>query len=63
MHSWIVVSCSVVCTELSGASEAVGRGGMGSGFVFSSTPTVGSVCEALDMCIEVRVGDRVEEGE
>ena len=57
------MSCSVVRTELSGASEVVERGGMGSGAVFSSTPMVGSVCEASDMDVAVKVGDRVEEGE
>ena len=63
MRSWIVVSCSVMCIGLSGAFEVVGCGGMGSGVVFSSAPMVGSVCESLDMCIEVRVGGRSEEGE
>ena len=61
IHSWIAVSCSDVRTELLGAFEVVERGGMGSGVVFSSTPTVGSVRETSDMCVEVRVGDRVEE--
>ena len=63
MRSWIAASCSGVCTEPSGAFEVAGHGGMGSGVAFSSTPTVGSVCEALDMCVEMRVGDRAREGE
>ena len=61
IRSWTAVSCSGVHTELSGAFEVVGCGGMGSGVEFSSTPTVGSSCKALDMCKEVRVGGRVEE--
>ena len=62
MRSWIAVSCSGMRTELSGAFAAAERGGTGSGVVFSSTPTVGSTCEALDMCVEKRVDGRVEEG-
>ena len=62
-RSWIAASCSDVRTELSGASEVVERGGMGSGVVFSSTLMVGSVCEASDMGVEVKVDNRVEEGE
>ena len=62
MHSWIAVSCSGVRTELSGASVAAERGGTGSGVIFSSTPMVGSRCKASDMHVEMRVGDRVEEG-
>ena len=58
--SWTVVSCSGVCTGPSGEFEVVERGGMGSGVVFSSAPTMGSVCEALDMCGNMRVDDRVE---
>ena len=61
-RSWIAVSCSVVRTELSEASGVAKRGGTGSGVVFSSTPMVGSVREASDMCLEVRVGGRMEEG-
>ena len=61
-HRWIEVSCSGECTELSEAFGAVERGGMGSGVVFSSTLMVGSVCETSDMCVGMRVGDRVEEG-
>ena len=63
MCSWIAASCSGMRTELSGASGVAECGGMGSGVVFYSTPMVGSVHEASDMFIEVRVGDRVEEGE
>ena len=62
-HSWIAASCSIVRTELLGASEVAERGGMGSGVIFSSTLSVGLVCEALDMGVEMKVGDRVEEGE
>ena len=62
MRSWIAASCSGVRTEPSGAFAAAERGGMGSGVVFSSTLTVGSTCEALDMCVEKRVDGRVEEG-
>ena len=61
MHSWIAVSSSCEHTKPSGACWVVKRGGMGSGVVFSSTWTVDSVCEALDMEVEVRVNDRVEE--
>ena len=63
IRSWIAASCSGVHTELSGASEVVERGGTGSGVVFSSTLTTGSVCEALDMCVEMRLGGREEKGE
>ena len=63
MRSWIAASCSSVRTGLLGASEVVRHGGTGSGVIFSSTPMVDLVCEALDMCIEARVGDRAEEGE
>ena len=63
MRSWMAASCSIVRTELLGAFVAIERGGMGSGVIFSSTPMVGSVCEASDMCLEMRAGDRVEEGE
>ena len=62
IRPWIAVSCSCVRTELSGASAVAERGGMGSEVVFSSAPMVGSVCEALDMCVEARVDDIVEEG-
>ena len=62
MRSWIAASCSGVRTEPSEAFAAAGRGGTGSGVVFSSTLTVGSACEASDMCVEKRVDDRVEEG-
>ena len=49
IRSWIAVSCSGMRTELSGAFEVVGRGGTGSGVVFSSTRSLGSVCDALDI--------------
>ena len=62
MRSWIAASCSGVRTEPSGAFVAAERGGTGSGVVFSSTLTGDSACEALDMCVEKRVDDRVEEG-
>ena len=62
MRSWIAVSCSGVRTEPLGAFAAAERGGMGSGVVFSSTLTVGSACEASDMCVKKRVDDGVEEG-
>ena len=62
MRSWIAASCSGMRTELSGAFEVAGRGGMGSGVVFSLTPMVGSVCEASDICVEMRVGGRAREG-
>ena len=62
MRSWIAVSCSSVHTEPSGAFAAAERGGTGSGVVISSTLTVGLLWEASDMCVEERVGDRVEEG-
>ena len=62
MRSWTAVSCSGVCTGPSGASEVIGHGGMGSGVVFSSIQTVGSVCKASDIYVEMRVDDIVEEG-
>ena len=62
IRAWIVASCSSVRTEPSGAFAAVERGGTGSGVVFSSTLTVGSACEASDICVEKRVDGRVEEG-
>ena len=61
MRSWIAVSCSVARTELLEASGAAERGGMGSGVVFSSTRTLGSVYEASDIWVELRVGGEVEE--
>ena len=60
MRFWIAVSCSGVRTELLGAFAASEHGGMGSGVIFSSTLMVGSVCKASDMCVEMRVGDRVD---
>ena len=62
-RSWIAVSCSDMRTGLSGAFEAAGCGGMGSGVIFSPCPTVGAVYEASDMCKVVRVDGRMEEGE
>ena len=61
-RSWIVASCCGMHTEPLGAFAAVGRGGTGSGVVFSSTTMVVSVCEASDMGEETRVGGRGEEG-
>ena len=61
-RSWIAASCSGVRTGPSGAFVVVGRGGMGSGVVFSSVPVLVSMCEALDMGKVVRVGGRGEEG-
>ena len=63
IRSWTAVSCSGVCTELLGASVVVKCGGMGSGVVFSSAPATGLVCEALDICVEMRLDDREEKGE
>ena len=63
IRSWIAVSCSGVRTGPSGAFEVTRCGGMGSGVVFSSTLTVGSVSEASDMCVEMRVDGRAKEGE
>ena len=50
-------------TGLVGASEAVVRGGTGSGFVFSTVVAWLEEWEALDMCSEVEVGGRAEKGE
>ena len=61
IRSWIAVSCSCLRTGLSGAFEVVGRGGMGSGVVFSSIQMVDSVCEASGICVGLRVDGRVEE--
>ena len=63
IRSWIAVSCSGVRTGLVETFGGAERGGTGSGVIFSSTPTVGSVREASDMCLEERVYGRVEEGE
>ena len=59
IHSWIAVSCSSERTGLSEAFGAAERGGMGSGVIFSSTWTLGSVCEASDIWVELRVDGRV----
>ena len=48
---------------LEGTSEVVGRGGMGSGSVFSSVPKGSSASvEASDMYVEMRDCGREEEG-
>ena len=62
MRSWIAASCSSVRIEPSGAFVVAKCGGMGSGLVFSLTPTVGSVCKASDICVGKRVDGEVEEG-
>ena len=58
IRSWIAASCSDERTELLGAFGVAERGGMGSGVVFSSTRTLGSVCKASDIWV---VDDEVEE--
>ena len=45
------------------ASGVVEHGGMGSGFIFSLFPKGSSArVEAFDICVEMRVGGRVERG-
>ena len=54
---------SASCIGLEGTSEVVGRGGMGSGSVFSSVPKGSSASvEASDMYVEMRNDGGEEEG-